>query len=457
MIKGGKSKPGAVPGTRAHGPGRRRCQWATREMPFSLGRRSSGGYGLPGPAVLAILGILGLGMVGCGAQVSGYGQIDGSPDSFVANVRPSPGETSQLLRNAYYYKLMGRPDLALKELAQAHQRDPDNLKLVNSLAQSYEELGKFEAARELYQEALTRHGPQPVLANNLCFTYYLEGSWQEAESCYRQTLARDPGNVAARNNLGLLYCRLGRRDEARRLWQEGEGEAAAEVKMGQALAALGISKGAVYAQRPEPSPPAARVSSAPTPVATPSRPLASLPSQVHTPTPPPVAPTKTEGQLAAIPAAESPISHRAKPQKEAEAQPAVPEKASPAAAARPTPPAATPPRQASLTCAELVDTAIEIRNGTWTHNLAHETRTLLSLEGFTVTRIGNHIDFGATKTIIYYRPGAERVARAVGSTFFPGAGLEPSLKLKQDVDVKILLGADLLKRPQLMARLAGEE
>ena len=111
----------------------------------------------------------------------------------------------------------------------------------------------------------------------------------------------------------------------------------------------------------------------------------------------------------------------------------------------------------ALTVAERVDTAIEVRNGTWTKNLAHETRSLLSQEGFKVAKIGNHLDFGATKTMIYYRPEAEKVARAVGRTIFPGAELEPSLKLKKDMDIKILLGADLLERPKLMARLAGED
>ena len=112
---------------------------------------------------------------------------------------------------------------------------------------------------------------------------------------------------------------------------------------------------------------------------------------------------------------------------------------------------------AFLTAAERVNTAIEVRNGTWTNNLAHQTRSLLHQEGFTVAKIGNHMDFGAAKTIIYYRPEAERVARAVGRTLFPGAELEPSLKLNKDMEIKILLGADLLERPQLMARLAAEE
>ncbi len=116
----------------------------------------------------------------------------------------------------------------------------------------------------------------------------------------------------------------------------------------------------------------------------------------------------------------------------------------------------TSPAPTFLTCEELVDTAIEVRNGTWTKNLAHQTRSLLREEGFTVAIIGNHVDFGAATTIIYYRPGAEKVARAVAHTVFPGAELEPSLKLKKGMDIKILLGADLLQRPQLMARLVAE-
>ena len=406
--------------------------------------------------VLALWGTTSLGVVGCTAPSSGYGRMQDTPGAFFANVRQSPGEISRMVRNAHYYKLMGQPELGLRELEQAHQQNPDNLQIVNALAQNYEELGKFEAARQLYQEALAKHGPHPVLANNLCFSYYLEGRWQEAETCLRQTLARDPQNVAARNNLGLLYCRLGRQDEARQLWQQAEGGAAADDKVGQALAALGMPDRAVYAQKPAPAPPVAKAISAPSPGAAISR----LPAPVSAQDNPPAQPVtrkKSARVLAALPAAGKPAPDDAKPRKEAPKPPAVAEKTPSAAPPAPALPAAPPPRLAPLTCAELVDTAIEIRNGTRSRHLAHQTRTLLSQEGFTVARIGNHWDFGAAKTVIYYRPGAERAARAVRSTFLPVAGLEPSLKLAKGMDIKILLGADLLERPHLMARLAAEK
>ncbi len=110
------------------------------------------------------------------------------------------------------------------------------------------------------------------------------------------------------------------------------------------------------------------------------------------------------------------------------------------------------PAPTLLNSAELEDTVIEVWNGTRAKNLAHQTQSLLRQEGFWVAKIGNYVDFGATKTMIYYRPGAERVARELARKVFPGAGLETSMELKKDIDIRILLGADLLERPQLMTR-----
>jgi hypothetical protein len=79
---------------------------------------------------------------------------------------------------------------------------------------------------------------------------------------------------------------------------------------------------------------------------------------------------------------------------------------------------------------------------------------LLWQEGFKVSKIGNHIDFGAADTVIYYRPGAERVAQGVKWQVFPQARLEPTAKLTDGVAIKVLLGRDLLDQPLTMARIA---
>ncbi|MBU4232158.1 MAG: LytR C-terminal domain-containing protein [Proteobacteria bacterium] len=422
-----------------------------------------------------------MGVVGCTGPGSGYSRIGESPGSLFANMRQSPEEIARLERNVHYYTLMGQPELGLKEMELAHQQNPDNLQITDLLAQNYEELGKFEAARQLYQEALTRHGPHGVLANNLCFSYYRQGLWQKAETCFRQTLDHDPGNVAARNNLGLLYCRLGRQDEAHRLWQEAEGVAAADAKMSQALAVLGMPASAVYARKPEPIPPATRATQAPTPKAAASRLPAAIPAKPNTPAQP-VTPKVSAVHLATKPKAPTPAPVAAKPPAEARKQAVVTQKALAAQAPTPAPVAAKPrpearkqavvaqkalaaqapapaPQAASrtphppLTTAELVNTAIEVRNGSHTKNLAHQTRSLLQRDGFTVARIGDQRYSDAAKTTIYYRPGAERAAWAVCRAVFPEAKLAPSKKLKKGMDILVLLRRDLLENPQFMAHL----
>ena len=400
------------------------------------------------------MGALAAAGIGCTASATGYGQADET--AVLANVRRDPGELSRVLQNARYYKMMGQPALALKELEQAHQQDPDNLAIVNTLAHNYEELGKFEAARQLYQEALTRHGDQPTLANNLCFSYYLEGRYAEAETCFRQTLAQDPQNVAARNNLGLLYCRLGRVQEARRLWQKAEGEAAADRKVSEALAALGMKETKVYAQAPKPAPSMRPKASAPVKSAAPAPPPVVTPKQERAVVKP--TPVKAEAApLAAKPAVKPPVPEATTVAKAAPAKaPETPKVVRPPASPAPARPA-THLAPVYLSTAELLDNPIEVRNGTWSHNLAHQVRSLLNLEGFTVAIIGNYIDFGVEKTIIFYRPGAARVAQALRANIFRTASLEETSKLKDQVAVKVLLGRDLLEQADLMARLGEGE
>jgi thioredoxin-like negative regulator of GroEL len=464
-------------------------------------------------------------------------------DIFSSKIRPASGDTSRLLRNAHYFKLMGQPQLALKELEEAHALDPDNLKVVDTLAHCYEELGQFDRAQKLYQEALSRHGANPALNNNLCFSYYRSGRWEQAETCYRQVLARDPGNLAARNNLGLLYCRTGKIEEARRLWREAEGDAAAEKKVNLALAALGMSVPTAYAQSdeaapakgkpvetpgkkgtqaktgppgpvagvPAPSPGGARLARRTEIAARPAEAPPAATSQAAVVAPRPVAETVKKDQAAApkaaqpaavlprpvaetvkkeqaaVPKVTQPAAVAPKPVAEVETvwkeqvavpeatqlvavaprpvaetetvkkdQTAAPEATRPAAVAKTghtaTNPAPDGPNY--LTCKELVETGIEVRNGAGTRYLAHRTRSMLTLEGFTVNHIGNHVDFGAKKTMIYYRPGAERVARFLGRDFFPTAQAEQKRKLRKGVQVKVVLGHDFVKRPDLMAQLA---
>jgi hypothetical protein len=183
-----------------------------------------------------LLGVLLRLGTGCGVPNSHYGDATG----ISGGMRWAGGDTARVLRNAQYFKLMGQPDLGIKELEATHRLNPGNLEVADALAQYYDDLGLGAQAQQIYREALARAPDSAALQNNLGFSYYQAGKWSEAETCYRQTLSRQPNNPFARNNLGLVLCRQGRQDEARQLWQETQGEEAAAQKLSEALAALGM-------------------------------------------------------------------------------------------------------------------------------------------------------------------------------------------------------------------------
>ena len=446
--------------------------------------------------------LLGLG-IGCGLQDPRLGR---GPD-LSRGFQWAAADTSRLLRNAHYFKQIGQPELGAKELEEAYRLDPGNLEVADALAQYYDELGMGARAQQVYRETLALAPDNPALQNNLCFSYYQGGDWSQAETCFRKTLARQPNNQAARNNLGLVLCRQGRREEARRLWQEAEGEAVATQRLGEALAALGMAGEIPYAQSTRPRSQAQSISQ-PSPAASPavsqkietagrapalppavaaaevpatlqlqqiapdsrSREIAApkmvedrvspAPPRSHQPAPGlvagnrPARPLPPRSDMAAPPPPRSPLRETATPARPGSPtpQPVLARQPDPQIAAAKTSlekPRAKP--RAPITARELMETTIAILNGNGIHNLAHDTRSRLSLEGYNVVAINNFRDFGVDRTVIYYRPDSEHVATILNKQFFPGAELEPASRLADSIDVQVVLGHDLGHRQQAEA------
>ncbi len=406
--------------------------------------------------------------------------------------------------------------MALKELEGAYQENPRNLRVLDIMARTYEELGEFDRAQKLYQQALALDSSNEALNNNLCFSYYLTGRYDKAETCFREALAKNPQNLTVRNNLGLLLCRLGRSEEALRLWQETEGASAAQKKMQQVMVALGQGEQRHYAQSVQPAPAPAPLASgsAPLPGVTPDRtpPMDAVPgAPVPQPRTAAAAPTKFQeaGKMAATippaalqedkepaaakpatpprpelqaaaakPKAEPPVPRpltktavaavqkkaEAKVQAEAPPQPPEPPPAPPRKAAAtvkkpgPATPAAAPKpvkiqlaaAAGPMTAAKLAQSGLEVINGTSTRDLARRTRSMLVEDGFKVVKIGNYIDYSVEKTVIYYQSGSEEVARALSAKFFPQASLENGEKFAKGADIKVLLGRDY-SNPEALA------
>jgi hypothetical protein len=435
--------------------------------PEAQRRRNSLGW------VLALGTLLILG-IGCGVQNS---RLNPWTD-FTGGIRWAAEDMPRLLRTVHYFKLLGQPELGGKELEAAHRLDPGNLRVADVLAQFYDELGLGERAQQVYLEALAMAPDNPALQNNLCFSYYQAGNWNQAETCYRQTLSRQPDNQAARNNLGLVLCRQGRQAEARQLWQEAEGEAAAARKLAAAQTALGIDGEPRYAQQTRPQPleqSGSRRSPAGGPPVTadagPPPSPASPPAVYHqietatrpaAPSSPPPAPglaaenqpvrsLPPQSEIAAVPPARSPLGKPATPARPGKVTPLPLPASQPGLKVAVVTPSLEKPRvNGPITVKELMETNIAILNGNGIHDLARDLRSQLHLEGYGAVAIKNFRDFGVDRTVIYYRSESERVATILNKKFFPEAELKPAARLADNIDIKVVLGHDL--GPQQLAK-----
>jgi hypothetical protein len=113
-------------------------------------------------------------------------------------------------------------------------------------------------------------------------------------------------------------------------------------------------------------------------------------------------------------------------------------------------------RQAPITARELLETRIQVRNGNGIPQMAREARSLLNLEGFDAVSIANHIDWGMARTVIRYRPEADKIAGMLHDKFFANAEMQVAPELKAELDVLVILGHDLSALPQVLAKTPGK-
>jgi tetratricopeptide (TPR) repeat protein len=118
--------------------------------------------------------------------------------------------------------------------SKAGEDNATTLQILNNLALTYKNEGKYAQAEPLYTNALeTRrrvlgeeHDDTLVSMNNLSMLYRLQGKYAQAEplqtkvvSVWRRTLGEEhPLTIAAVNNLGLMHYALGQYSQGEELW-----------------------------------------------------------------------------------------------------------------------------------------------------------------------------------------------------------------------------------------------
>ncbi|MBI3071786.1 MAG: tetratricopeptide repeat protein [Deltaproteobacteria bacterium] len=118
------------------------------------------------------------------------------------------GDATQLLREAE------------SELERVTARDPGFFEAHVNLGAVLVALGDTERAKRVLEAALKRDSRSGAARLNLAVALSREGQWARAQTLTREALSDREHGVAALYNLALIEEARGRRDEARRIWEQ---------------------------------------------------------------------------------------------------------------------------------------------------------------------------------------------------------------------------------------------
>ncbi|MDX2276490.1 MAG: tetratricopeptide repeat protein [Hyphomonadaceae bacterium] len=120
---------------------------------------------------------------------------------------------------------------ALRPLALVAASDPQNWRARSALGVALDQLGRYDEARQAYQEALALRPNDPAVLTNLGMSHLISGDPAEAEQVLRQAVSLPGAPPQARLNLAVAVALQGRFDEAERLERADLPAAAAQSNM----------------------------------------------------------------------------------------------------------------------------------------------------------------------------------------------------------------------------------
>ncbi len=129
-------------------------------------------------------------------------------------VNKSPNSPRAHNNLGLYYKSIGFPDEALRQLEIALSLWPDNGQYYNNIATVYFQEGLTDKAIEYFKTALQLNPELDLPHANLGTVYESKGMHEEALGHYLEALRLDPGNTALLNKIAITYYVLGQKGEA---------------------------------------------------------------------------------------------------------------------------------------------------------------------------------------------------------------------------------------------------
>jgi tetratricopeptide (TPR) repeat protein len=170
-----------------------------------------------------LLGVVGLAFqAGCLSQSGGQGSARreatprGTAQAAGQTARDLPAEESSRLCLAAAEEMAksGQDVEAAVYYEKARSLNPRLKEVCRQLAVLYDRIGETQRAKQEYQKALALNPKDAELHNDLGYSCYTRGHWAEAEKHLRKSVALDPTFKCAWINLGLALGQQKRYDEA---------------------------------------------------------------------------------------------------------------------------------------------------------------------------------------------------------------------------------------------------
>lgn len=335
----------------------------------------------------------------------------------------------------------GRVDAAIARFRQALQLDPAFLEAHNGLGVAHGQQGRYTEAVAAFRAALAVSPDAPHVLSNLGFAQLKAGQLEDAAVSLSRSLSLDSRNERTRENLALLQAARTAVAAALAAPAQPSGELSAAPTGGPAVTEMAPKAVAVVTPLKAPT-----LSAKPAFEVVLARTNESALVQVA----PNVYELRSEGPTigAAQPVADPGSSNESPPQPQVlrVAEPVRPlQSPEPEPAAFLAPPSFAAKRPAVTVSLAKLD-GLEVSNGVGIRHLAGRTARSLSRLGVTVTRVSDYRLFGRQRTEIHYRAGHESEAMTVRTTLPVGARLVRSERLHPSVNVRLVIGRDLVAR-----------
>ncbi len=129
--------------------------------------------------------------------------------------RKDPSNKKSGLTYARGLMTLDRPDEAVKVVEELARRNPDDLELAAYLGKIMVQSGRVQDGERELRKAIAGGGADWRVRSALGSALDQQGRYQEARQCYEQALKLKPDEVSVINNLAMSYALAGRSQDRR--------------------------------------------------------------------------------------------------------------------------------------------------------------------------------------------------------------------------------------------------